>query len=154
FERRFRGLAAGLAPLAAVEDTLAIFSAAPGKLEYDSDGSNSLFVGELLNQIRSPGVTAEQAFIQTRTNVSTVSNGKQAPWIFSSLVDQFRLAPTAESQGSRTQSMPPAPNRRDAVQGEGTSQPGRTAVINPSASGAQAAGNGNPSGQVLRDCPT
>src|SRR5215467_1780066 len=47
YERRFRTSAAGLAPIDAPDGTLAMYSAAPGKVVNDGTGTNSLFVSEL-----------------------------------------------------------------------------------------------------------
>src|ERR1700738_4557466 len=58
FERRFRAVAAGLAVLDAPEGTLAIYSAAPGKLINEGSGTNSVFVTELMKEMRIPNVTA------------------------------------------------------------------------------------------------
>jgi hypothetical protein len=56
FERRFRGLSTGLAPLTAPAGTLAIYSAAPDRAVNDSHGAISVFVTELLKQMRRPGL--------------------------------------------------------------------------------------------------
>ena len=89
YERRFRAAAAGLAPIDAPENTLAIFSAAPGKLINDGTGTNSLFVGELVKELRAPNVAAEEIFNRVRVGVSRASNNEQIPWLSSSLVEPF-----------------------------------------------------------------
>jgi hypothetical protein len=89
FERRFRPAAMGLAPIDAPENTLAIFSAAPGKLINDGPGTNSLFVGELVKELRAPNVAAEEVFNRVRVGVSRASNNEQIPWVSSSIVEQF-----------------------------------------------------------------
>ncbi len=89
FERRFRTSAAGLAALDAPEGTLAIFSAAPGKVINDGPGPNSLFVSELIKELRVPNRTAEEVFNHARVGVSRASNNEQVPWVASSLVDEF-----------------------------------------------------------------
>ena len=66
FERRFRAVAAGLAVLDAPEGTLAIYSAAPGKLINEGSGTNSVFVTELMKELRIPNVTAEEVFSRVR----------------------------------------------------------------------------------------
>jgi Caspase domain/Tetratricopeptide repeat len=91
FERRFRGYSMGLAPVTAPRGTLVISAAAPGTVVNDGDGENSAFVRELLKEMRSPGLTAEEIFNRTRIGVSRVSKGEQVPWISSSLVDDFYL---------------------------------------------------------------
>jgi hypothetical protein len=103
YERRFRSAAAGLAPIDAPENTLAIFSAAPGKLINEGTGSNSLFVGELLKEMRVPNVAAEEMLNRVRTGVSRASNNEQIPWVASSLVQTFYFGssgPTAAPAGT------------------------------------------------------
>jgi uncharacterized caspase-like protein len=77
YERRFRPAALGLAPIDAPENTLAIFSAAPGKLINDGTGTNNLFVSELVKELRAPNVTAEEIFNRVRVGVSRASNNEQ-----------------------------------------------------------------------------
>jgi len=89
YERRFRAAAAGLAPIDASENTLAMFSAAPGKVINDGAGTNSLFVGELVKELRAPNVAAEEIFNRVRVGVSRASNNEQIPWLSSSLVEPF-----------------------------------------------------------------
>jgi len=99
FERRFRGVSMGLAPVTAPRGTLVISAAAPGNVVNDGDGDNSFFVRELLKEMRAPGLTAEEIFNRTRIGVSRASKGEQVPWISSSLADDFyfgRAPQTAE----------------------------------------------------------
>lgn len=107
FERRFRTTAAGLAAVDAPEGTLAMFSAAPGKVISDGTAAPSLFVSELLKEMRVPNLTAEEVFNRARIGVSRASNNEQVPWVASSLVDEFYFGtrPTAIT----TPPPPPAP---------------------------------------------
>ena len=89
FERRFRGYSAGLASINASQGTLIVYAAAPEKITTDVTGENSLFVGELLKEMRSTGKTAEQVFISAARGVSRASDGKQVPWVSSSLAGDF-----------------------------------------------------------------
>ena len=126
FERRFRSSAAGLAALDAPDGTLAIFSAAPGRVINESTGTNSLFVGELIKELRSPNLTAEEVFNRARIGVSRASNSEQIPWVSSTLADNFyfgarparravlrcprsRAATAATTAGPRTGTAPGAP---------------------------------------------
>jgi formylglycine-generating enzyme required for sulfatase activity len=88
FERRLRSTALGLSALDTVDDTLAMYSAAPGRLVNDGPGPNSLFVTELVKELRVPNITAEQVFNRTRIGVSRASNNEQVPWVASSLVEE------------------------------------------------------------------
>ena len=89
FERRFRSTAAGLAAIDAPEGTLAMFSAAPGKVINDGTMAPSLFVSELIKEMRVPNLTAEEVFNRARIGVSRASNNEQVPWVASSLVEEF-----------------------------------------------------------------
>jgi TolA-binding protein len=101
FERRFRSVAAGLAPVVAPKDTVVMYAAAPGTVVRDSQ--QELFVSELLNEIRAP-VKIEEAFNRTLMGVSRASQGEQIPWFSSSLVDEFSFVPSARP-GTESQSV-------------------------------------------------
>lgn len=92
FERRFRGFSAGLASLNVPAGTLAMYSAAPDKVANESDGENSLFVSELLKEMRSPGSSVETIFNNTRMGVSRASRNEQVPFVSSSLIEEFSFA--------------------------------------------------------------
>ena len=93
FERRFRKAGAeGLPPVSAPLGTLVLYSATagtPGGLIKDSAAERSLFVGELVKEIRGQGVSAEEVFNRTRMGVSRASSNEQNPWISSSLSQEF-----------------------------------------------------------------
>jgi formylglycine-generating enzyme required for sulfatase activity len=105
FERRFRATPAGLAPIDAPEGSLALYSAAPGKLISEGGGANSVFVGELIKELRVPNLTAEEVFNRARIGVSRASNGEQVPWVASSLVEEFYFGTGRPAAIART----PAP---------------------------------------------
>jgi formylglycine-generating enzyme required for sulfatase activity len=109
FERRFRTSAAGLAALDAPDGTLAIFSAAPGKVLNDGAGTNSLFVGELIKELRVPNLTAEEVFNRARIGVSRASNNEQVPWVASSLIDEFYFGQARAAAPNPPPAPPPAP---------------------------------------------
>ena len=66
-----------------------IYSAAPGKVINDGTGANSLFVSELIKELRVPNLTAEEVFNRARIGVSRASNNEQVPWVASSLLEEF-----------------------------------------------------------------
>ncbi len=127
FERRFRQSPAGLAPIVTPVGTLALYSAAPGKVIKDGNAAKSLFVTELIKELHSPNLTAEEAFNHARVGVSRASNNEQVPMVASSLAEEFYFSP------SRSLVIPPpqapAPPQREPapIKSEG--------------------------GNVLRDCP-
>jgi Caspase domain/Tetratricopeptide repeat len=106
FERRFRGLSAGLAPVTAPRGTLVTSAAAPGTVVNESSDGNSLFVRELLKEMRSPNLTVEEIVNRTRIGVSRASKGEQVPWISSSLVEDFYLGKSSRPEPAR-----PEPSR-------------------------------------------
>lgn len=97
FERRFRQFSTGLAPVTAPRGTLVMYSAPPGAVVNDSGTDRSLFVTELLKEIRVPDLTAEEAFNRTRVGVSRVSKGDQIPWFSSSLAEEFSFGPRTQA---------------------------------------------------------
>jgi formylglycine-generating enzyme required for sulfatase activity len=112
FERRFRTSSAGLAPMAAPEGTLAMYSAGPGKLIPDRGGTNSVFMSELIKELRVPSSTFEEAFNHTRLGVSRASSNEQVPWVVSSLIDELYLGgsrPVATVPSSAPALVEPAP---------------------------------------------
>jgi Flp pilus assembly protein TadD len=103
FERRFRSFSAGLAPVIAPNGTLVMYSAALSSVISDNGGDHSLFVQELLKEIRVPDLMAEETLNRTRVGVTRASRSEQVPWISSSLAEDFSFIPGAS--GTR----PPAP---------------------------------------------
>jgi hypothetical protein len=111
FERRFRAVAAGLAPVTAPKSTVVMYAAAPGAVVRD--GARQFFVSELLKEIRGPG-KIEEVFNRTLVGVSRASQGEQIPWFSSSLVEDFSFVSSTRPPGSATAAVepekrPPAP---------------------------------------------
>lgn len=106
FERRFRSFSAGLAPVIAPNGTLVMYSAALSSVISDSGSDHSLFVRELLKEIRTPDLMAEETLNRTRLGVTRASRQEQVPWISSSLAEDFSFIPGGA--GPRP-SNPPAP---------------------------------------------
>ena len=98
FERRFRSASGGLAPVIAPSGTLVMYSAALSSVVSDSGSDRSLFVSELLKEIRVPDLMAEETLNRTRVGVTRASRSEQVPWISSSLSEDFSFIP-----GPRTQ---------------------------------------------------
>jgi tetratricopeptide (TPR) repeat protein len=112
FERRFRSFSAGLAPVIAPNGTLVMYSAALSSVISDNGSDHSLFVQELLKEIRVPDLMAEETLNRTRVGVTRASRSEQVPWISSSLAEDFSFIPGsgAPPQSPGPQAMnPPQP---------------------------------------------
>jgi hypothetical protein len=119
YERRFRSFSAGLAPVVAPNGTLVMYSAALSSVISDNGGDHSLFVQELLKEIRVPDLMAEETLNKTRVGVTRASRQEQIPWISSSLSEDFSFVPGAGGTGAPhpsptiatlPQPQPPAPS--------------------------------------------
>ena len=115
FERRFRSFSAGLAPVIAPNGTLVMYSAALSSVVGDTGGAHSLFVSELLKEIRVPDLMAEETLNRTRVGVTRASRSEQVPWISSSLAEDFSFIPGARPQASTQVAVAKPPPRPDPV---------------------------------------
>ena len=165
YERRFRPTASGLAAVDTPDGTLAMYSAAPGKVINESAASPSLFVGELTKELRAPNLTAEEVFNRARVGVSRASNNEQVPWVVSSLVDEFYFRPARQALGQTPPPAPPPSTAKTTADAEAAlptpvpaplppEPPPATAPppASPQVAKAEAAPPGKP-GDVFRDCP-
>jgi formylglycine-generating enzyme required for sulfatase activity len=158
FERRFRASAAGLAALDAPDGTLALYSAAPGKVINDSTGANSLFVSELIKELRSPNLTAEEVFNRARIGVSRASNNEQVPWVASSLLEEFYFGSSRPVATAPAATPSPAPTPAPAPASPPAARPAPSAAPAPQASSTAPAtvvepGRGDfKAGDMFRDC--
>lgn len=109
FERRFRSFSAGLAPVIAPNGTLVMYSAALSSVVADSGNDRSLFVRELLKEIRVPDLMAEETLNKTRVGVTRASRGEQVPWISSSLAEDFSFIPGGAGSRPAPQQQPVTP---------------------------------------------
>lgn len=125
FERRFRSFSAGLAPVIAPNGTLVMYSAALSSVISDNGGDHSLFVQELLKEIRVPDLMAEETLNRTRVGVTRASRSEQVPWISSSLAEDFSFIPGA-SGAKPPAAPPPVPGPTAALP-----QPDPTPVLPP-----------------------
>ena len=109
FERRFRSFSAGLTPVIAPNGTLVMYSAALASVVSDAGGDHSLFVQELLKEIRVPDLMAEETLNRTKMGVTRASRGEQVPWISSSLAEDFSFIPGAGGSRPSMTAPPPSP---------------------------------------------
>jgi hypothetical protein len=109
FERRFRSFSAGLAPVIAPNGTLVMYSAALSSVISDNGSDHSLFVQDLLKEIRVPDLMAEETLNRTRVGVTRASRSEQVPWISSSLAEDFSFIPGSGARPSGPATPPPSP---------------------------------------------
>ena len=147
FERRFRSFSAGLAPVIAPNGTLVMYSAALSSVVADNGSDRSLFVRELLKEIRVPDLMAEETLNRTRVGVTRASRSEQVPWISSSLAEDFSFIPgrrrTAAGQpatGATAGGNPAAASAADRRSSAHPTTAGTAAGGSPPASAATTAG--------------
>lgn len=127
FERRFRSFSAGLAPVIAPSGSLVMYSAALSSVVGDSGAERSLFVGELLKEIRVPDLTAEETLNRTRVGVTRASRSEQVPWISSSLAEDFAFV-----AGAKVAKLDPKPlvsEVKPAAQPPATTEPAKPVAV-------------------------
>jgi len=118
FERRFRRSSSGLAPAVTPINSLVLYSSALGSVVTTSKNDHSLFVTELLREIRTPGVTGEQALRSTQAGVVSATQGEQVPWLSSSLTSAFSFSgpvPGVEDNGTRDKDKVPPDGHKACV---------------------------------------
>ena len=139
FERRFRSFSAGLAPVIAPNGTLVMYSAALSSVVSDNGSDHSLFVQELLKEIRVPDLMAEETLNRTRVGVTRASRQEQVPWISSSLAEDFSFIPGTGAHPS------PGPAVAALPQASGSARTRAAAAIAAPGPGARAAAEGRDS---------
>jgi len=100
YERRFRAYSHGLAPINAPDNALILTSATPGRVADDSEGTHSVLMSELLNNLNPEGGGVESVFNKTRVAISRASDGEQVPTVSSSLAEDLRLSVTETSENA------------------------------------------------------
>ena len=64
-------------------------AASPDQRSSDGRGFNSPFTGALVEVMREPGLRIEEVFRKVRTKVVEDTEGRQRPWVMSSLIKDF-----------------------------------------------------------------
>jgi uncharacterized caspase-like protein len=90
--RTSRSATRGLARLDAPRGSFVGYSTAPGDVAADGDGANSPYALALVQELKTPGISIEEAHRNVRAKVLTQSGNKQTPWDSSSLTGPVVLA--------------------------------------------------------------
>jgi hypothetical protein len=158
FERRFRSFSAGLAPVIAPNGTLVMYSAALSSVISDNGSDHSLFVQELLKEIRVPDLMAEETLNRTRVGVTRASRQEQVPWISSSLAEDFSFIPGVASASPRVPgplaAAPPPPSEPPALPRNDPPLPAKLDPPSPPPVAADKPADKNDGTSVLADDPT
>ena len=106
--------AGGLAEMGA-RGTLIAFASAPGAPAEDGpDGGNSIYTRSLADELTVPGVEVEQMFKNVRVKVLRDTQGRQLPWVNTSLTSDFSFNPgQAGRPAAAQQTARPAPPAKD-----------------------------------------
>ncbi len=99
FARSFRSGGRGLAGIDhSPRGTLVAYATSPGSTASDGVGANGLYTEQLLRAMSEPGLELGEVFKRTSANVLELSEGKQMPWLMSSVTGDFYFNPTPEQQ--------------------------------------------------------
>ena len=70
--------------------TFIAYSTAPGSVALDITSSGyGVYTGNLINNIKAQGITIEEVFKRTRSDVVRQTQNTQVPWDSSSLIGDF-----------------------------------------------------------------
>lgn len=106
--RNFRSGARGLARVDAPRGSFVGYSTAPGDVSVDGDNENSPYTLALVEALRTPGTSIEEAHRAVRAKVLTATNQRQTPWDSSSLTGPVILAKAAEPELPAAAAIEPA----------------------------------------------
>ena len=88
--RTSRSGARGLAAMQTGKGNLIAFATGPNQTADDNPrGANGLFTTYMLEAMQRPGLTVEQVFSWARKKVYEASQGRQTPWLVSSVIGDF-----------------------------------------------------------------
>ena len=97
YDRRFRSLSAGLAPVSVPTGAMVMYSSGLNIVQNDPDGGagNSLFVTELLKTVGSPTINPKMALSEARLAIVNATHEEQVPWLEDQTLHGFNLAPAS-----------------------------------------------------------
>ncbi|HWA49988.1 MAG TPA: caspase family protein [Dongiaceae bacterium] len=95
--RNFRSGTRGLARVDAPRGSFVGYSTAPGDVSVDGDANNSPYTLALVEELKTPGTSIEEAHRAVRAKVLAATNQRQTPWDSSSLTGPVVLAKAEEA---------------------------------------------------------
>ncbi|HEY3149491.1 MAG TPA: caspase domain-containing protein [Dongiaceae bacterium] len=101
--RTNRSATRGLARVDAPRGSFVGYSTAPGDVAADGDGANSPYALALAEELKTPGISIEEAHRNVRSRVLAETGNKQTPWDSSSLTGPVILEPKAEASAPQPQ---------------------------------------------------
>jgi uncharacterized caspase-like protein len=104
--RTSRSATRGLARLDAPRGSFVGYSTAPGDVAADGDGANSPYALALIEELKTPGISIEEAHRNVRARVLAESGNKQTPWDSSSLTGPVVLAAKIEAAAAQPAPQP------------------------------------------------
>lgn len=96
--RNFRSGSRGLARVDAPRGSFVGYSTAPGDVSVDGSTDNSPYTLALVDALKQPGTSIEEAHRAVRAKVLAATNQRQTPWDSSSLTGPVILAKAAEPE--------------------------------------------------------
>jgi formylglycine-generating enzyme required for sulfatase activity len=78
-------------------DSIIVYATGSGQVAQDGTGRNGLFTGQLLNNLKTPGLEVKELFNRTGADVARVSGRKQIPAIYSQFFGTAYLAGAASA---------------------------------------------------------
>jgi uncharacterized caspase-like protein len=117
--RTSRSATRGLARLDAPRGSFVGYSTAPGDVAADGDGANSPYALALVGELKTPGISIEEAHRNVRAKVLAQSGNKQTPWDSSSLTGAVVLTEEPVTAAPEPVAQPaPAPQQQAAIDKE------------------------------------
>ncbi len=107
--RNFRSGSRGLARVDAPRGSFVGYSTAPGDVSVDGSFDNSPYTLALVDALKTPGTSIEEAHRAVRAKVLAATNQRQTPWDSSSLTGPVILAKAAEPEAPAVAAIEPAP---------------------------------------------
>jgi len=103
FARSFRSASRGLAQMDAAKGSFVAFATAPGSVAADGDGRNGIYTQQLLASLKAADADIDKVFRRVAASVSTMTGGRQVPWVASSLTGDFYFRMPAAGDEAKLQ---------------------------------------------------